>query len=90
MLEVICHFHDGMLARIRTDDGGYSDWFGMGQGLRQGCAPAPFLFDTFFTAVLRAAVERFRVNSDVVKYMVCTKVRDEIEGGGGAAGEWAR
>ena len=35
MLTVIRHFHDGMRARIRTDDGEYSDWFGVEQGLRQ-------------------------------------------------------
>ena len=35
MLAVIRHFHDGMLARIRTDDGEYPDRFSVGQGLRQ-------------------------------------------------------
>ena len=58
MLAVIRHFHDEMRARIRTDDGECSDWFSVGQGLRQGCVLAALLFNTFFTAVLRVAVER--------------------------------
>ena len=37
MLAVIGQFHDGMRARIRTDDGECSDWFGVEEGLRQGC-----------------------------------------------------
>ncbi|CAB1111482.1 unnamed protein product [Ectocarpus sp. CCAP 1310/34] len=36
MLAVIRHFHEGMRARVRTDDGQYSEWFDVGQGLRQG------------------------------------------------------
>ena len=81
MLAVIRHFHDGMRARIRTDDGECSEWFGVGQGLRQRCVLAHLLFNIFFTAVLRAAVERFHTNADVVKDMVCTKEKDEKGGG---------
>ena len=43
MLAVIRHCHDGMCARIRTGDGERSDWFGVGQCLRQGCVLAPFV-----------------------------------------------
>ena len=38
MLVVIRHFQDGMSVRIRTDDGECSEWFAVGQGLRQGYA----------------------------------------------------
>ena len=74
---VIHHFHDGMRARILTDDGECSDWLGVGQGLRQGCVLAPLLFNIFVTAVLRVAVERFSAEADVVQDVVCTKVREK-------------
>ena len=35
MLAVIPHFHDGLRARTRADAGERSDWFAVGQGLRQ-------------------------------------------------------
>ena len=37
MLTVIHQFHEGMGARVRTDDGKHSAWFDVTQGLRQGC-----------------------------------------------------
>ena len=36
MLTFIRQFHEGMRARVRTDDGEHSDWFDVTQGLRQG------------------------------------------------------
>ena len=44
------HFHDGIRARVRMDDGELSDWFLVTQGLRQGCMPPPPLFNVFFGA----------------------------------------
>ena len=35
MLTVFRHFHEGMRARVCTDDGGHSEWFDVTQGLRQ-------------------------------------------------------
>ena len=55
MLAVIRQLRDGMLACVRLDDGECSDMFDVGQGLRQGCVPAPLLFNMFFMAVLRVA-----------------------------------
>ena len=53
MLTVIRQFHEGMRARVRTDDGEHSEWFDVTQGLRQGCVLSPLLFNTFFAAVTR-------------------------------------
>ena len=87
MLAAIRHFHHGMRARIRTDDGECPDWFGVEQGLRKGCVPTPLLFNIFSTAVLRMAVERFGADADVVKDMACTKVREKKKWGVGEARE---
>ena len=91
MIAVSRHFYDGIRGRIRTDDGEYSDWLGVARGLRQACVLAPLLFKMFFAAVLCVALQRFSANADVVKDMVCTKVRDERgEEGGREARERAR
>ncbi|CAM9661930.1 unnamed protein product, partial [Ectocarpus sp. 12 AP-2014] len=50
MITVIRQFHDGMRARVRMDDGEFSTWFWVTQGLRQGCVLSPLLFNIFFAA----------------------------------------
>ena len=68
MLAVIRQFHDGMC--VRSEDGECSEWFQVGQGLRQGCVPSPLLFNVFFAAVLHIALERFSTNADILGDLV--------------------
>ena len=51
MLTVIRQFHEGMRARVRTDDVEHSEWFDATQGLRQGCVLSPLVFNILFAAV---------------------------------------
>ena len=50
MLTIIRQFHEGMQARVRTDDGEQSQRFDVTQGLRQGSVLSPLLFSVFFDA----------------------------------------
>ena len=45
-------FHDGMRARVQLDDGDFSAWFNVCQGLRQGCQLSALLLNIFFAAVI--------------------------------------
>ncbi|CAB1098510.1 unnamed protein product [Ectocarpus sp. CCAP 1310/34] len=70
-----------MRARVRTDDGQYSEWLDVGQGLRQGCNLAPLLlFNLFFAAVLMAAVTEFDKDPKVAADMVKIGTRVECTG----------
>ena len=79
MLSIIRQFHDGMRGRVRTDDGEYSEWFSIGQGLRQGCVLAPLLFNISFTAVLTVALATFREDPDVSGDLVRVRKREKGE-----------
>ena len=59
ILAVIRRFHDGMRARVRTDEGEHSEWLDVTQGLRQGCVLSPLLFNMFFAAVIYVVLARF-------------------------------
>ena len=69
MLTVIRQFPEGMRPCVRTDDK-HSEWFGVTQGLRQGCVLSPLYFNIFFAAVTHAVVVRFSEDPDVVRDLV--------------------
>ena len=71
MIEVIRQFHDGMRARVRTDDGECSEWLEVKQGLRQGGVLPPLLFNVFFAAVLHIVLlVRFSEDEGIMANLV--------------------
>ena len=71
ILTVIHQFHEGMRARVRTDDVEHSEWFDVTQGLRQGSVLSPLLFNVFFASVIYAAVlVRFSDDPNIARDLV--------------------
>ena len=63
-------FHDGMRARVQLDDGDFSAWFSVCQGLRQGCLLSPLLLNIFFAAVIIVILQRFAEDPLIVSDLV--------------------
>ena len=70
MLTIIRQFHEGMRACVRSNSGNCSEWFEVGQGLRQGCVLSPLLFNIFFAAVLTVILQRFASNELILSNLV--------------------
>ena len=54
MINVICSFHDGMMASVQSDND-QSNTFEVTNGTKQGCVLAPVLFALFFSMMLDVA-----------------------------------
>ena len=83
MSTVIRQFHEGMRARLRTDDGEHSEWFDVTQELRQGCVLSPLLFN-IFAAVTHAMVVRLSDDPDFVRHFV--HLEEDLEENAAGAG----
>ena len=70
MLKSIRNLHEGMRARVRTDDGKHSEWFDVTQGPRQGCVISPLLFIVFFAAALHVVLVGFSPDNATVRDLV--------------------
>lgn len=70
IIAVIHHFHDGMQARIRMDDGELFGWFEVTEGLRKGRVLYPPVFNIFFAAALDLVLVRLSEDDVILENMI--------------------
>ena len=56
LVQLLRSLYDGQLACVRTAQGD-SDWFNLGQGVRQGCILSPTLFNLYAEYIMRHALD---------------------------------
>jgi hypothetical protein len=56
LIHLIRNLYDGQAACVRTEKGN-SDWFVLGQGVRQGCILSPSLFNLYAEFIMRRAMD---------------------------------
>ena len=66
MIKVIHMFHDGMRARVQLDDGDFSAWLNVYQGLRQGCVLSPLFSSIFLASFIIVVLQRCVVGPLIV------------------------
>ena len=88
MAKIIRMFHDGMLARVQLDDGDFSAWFNIYQGLCQECVLSPLLFNIFFAAVIIVVLQRFAADLVIASDLVYLDNAPKGEAGPGRRGRY--
>ena len=58
LMRAVRSLYDNVKACVSVQ-GQKSDWFGVGQGVRQGCTMSPWLFIIFMDNIVREAKQRF-------------------------------
>ena len=66
-IKIISMFHYDMRARVQLDDGDFSAWFNVGQGLRQGYVLPPLALNILFATVVIVALQPLAAASNITK-----------------------
>ena len=88
-IKIFPTLHDGMPARVQLDDGDFSTWFNVSQGLRQGCVLPPLVLNILFAAaIIIVALQSFAVTSVIVLELVYLDDLPKNKDGPGKREHW--